>query len=163
MAPGPSSAKSIVGERKQLSLAALERTQVRRLLAQGKPGKSQGESELSPGDSSQAFPGCFASGLAAFAPQPQSSQVRFMRTLLVSADFTFGRASATGGCRRFIRARSITASSLAVSRKRQRKVAFSPSQAISAIAGPGRSPPWSGLGRTAPACPFRYLKGSFID
>jgi hypothetical protein len=38
----------------------------RRLLAQGKPGKSQGENSFSPGDYSLAFPGCFASGLAAF-------------------------------------------------------------------------------------------------
>ena len=35
-------------------------------------------------------------------PQPQSSQVRFMRTLLVSVDLTSGKASATGGCPRFV-------------------------------------------------------------
>ena len=35
-------------------------------------------------------------------PQPQSSQVRFMRTLLVSADLTADEISATGGHRRFV-------------------------------------------------------------
>jgi hypothetical protein len=35
-------------------------------------------------------------------PQPQSAQVRFMRTLLVSVDFTADSISATGGNRRFI-------------------------------------------------------------
>ena len=37
-----------------------------------------------------------------FDPQPQSSQVRFMRTLLVSADLTADEISATGGHRRFV-------------------------------------------------------------
>ena len=46
------------------------------------------------------------------SPQAQSSQVRFMRTLLVSPDFIADEIPATGGHRRFIRrARSTTASS----------------------------------------------------
>ena len=57
-----------------------------------------GKSELSPRDSSQAFPGCFASGLAAFSG----------------------------------RARSITASSLAASFKRQREIVVSSHPVISA-------------------------------
>ena len=44
------------------------------------------------------------------SPQAQSSQVRFMRTLLVSPDFIADEIPATGGHRRFIRrARSTTA------------------------------------------------------
>ena len=43
------------------------------------------------------------------SPQAQSSQVRFMRTLLVSPDFIADEIPATGGHRRFIRrARSTT-------------------------------------------------------
>jgi hypothetical protein len=42
------------------------------LLAQRKPGKSQGKSELFHGDGSPAFPGCFASGLAAFSGRARS-------------------------------------------------------------------------------------------
>ena len=46
------------------------------------------------------------------SPQAQSSQVRFMRTLLVSPDFIADEIPATGGHRRFIRrARSTTAPS----------------------------------------------------
>jgi len=44
------------------------------------------------------------------SPQAQSSQVRFMRTLLVSPDFIADEIPATGGHRRFIRrVRSTTA------------------------------------------------------
>jgi hypothetical protein len=35
-------------------------------------------------------------------PPPQSAQVRFMRTLLVSADLTADEIPATGGHRRFV-------------------------------------------------------------
>ena len=42
------------------------------LLAQRKPGKSQGKSELFPVDYSPAFPGCSASGLAAFSGRARS-------------------------------------------------------------------------------------------
>jgi hypothetical protein len=35
-------------------------------------------------------------------PQPQSSQVPSMGTLLVSVDLTFDKVSATGGCQRFV-------------------------------------------------------------
>ena len=46
------------------------------------------------------------------SPRAQSSQVRFMRTLLVSPDFIADEIPATGGHRRFIRrARSTTAPS----------------------------------------------------
>ena len=46
--------------------------------------------------------GSYAGGYAPPDPQPQSAQVRFMRTLLVSADLTADSISATGGNRRFV-------------------------------------------------------------
>jgi hypothetical protein len=39
---------------------------------------------------------------SAVRPHPQSAQVRFMRTLLVSDDLTADLISATGGNRRFV-------------------------------------------------------------
>ena len=51
---------------------------IRKIEASGprKPGKSQGESELSPGDYSLAFPGCFASGKAASPPGQKHNDVK---------------------------------------------------------------------------------------
>ena len=53
------------------------------LLAQRKPGKSQGKSELFHGDGFPAFPGCFASGLAAFSGRARS----YMMAAAVMAPF----------------------------------------------------------------------------
>ena len=50
-------------------------TEVSRLLAQGKPGKSLGESELSPRDFPD-FPRMRSIRVGGFLPQAQSSQVR---------------------------------------------------------------------------------------
>ena len=77
----------------------------------GKPGNIRGESELSP----RMIPWLSPDALhpdRRLSPQAQSSQVRFMRTLLVSPDFIADEIPATGGHRRFIRrARSTTAPS----------------------------------------------------
>jgi hypothetical protein len=71
-APGPS-----LGEKTCRSIPnkhRLTRWGLRKFEASGprKPGKSQGKSLLFPGDYSPAFPGCFASGLAAFSRQARS-------------------------------------------------------------------------------------------
>ena len=68
----PAKRKNAVGKRKQLSLAALGRTQVRRLLAYRKPGNNpQGRASF-PLGIFPAFPGCFAFGLAAESGRARS-------------------------------------------------------------------------------------------
>ena len=59
----------------QLNYIRLSRWGYEKLVASGsrKPGKSQGESSLSPGDYSQAFPGRNASGKAAFSRRARST------------------------------------------------------------------------------------------
>ncbi|MBR3107684.1 MAG: hypothetical protein IKH30_10970, partial [Clostridia bacterium] len=64
--------------------------------------KSERESKLSPPDFPRLSPDAKHPGWRR-SPQAQSSQVRFMRTLLVSPDFIADDIPATGGHRRFIR------------------------------------------------------------
>ena len=64
----PQLAICFAGKSRQAPPAALGLRKVRGLLAQESPRTSEGESSLSPADDSLAFPGCFASGLAALPP-----------------------------------------------------------------------------------------------
>ena len=64
------------GKTQQLPLAALGMTKVRGLLAKESRENPRGKSSLFPGDYSQAFPGCEASGLAASPPGQKHNGVK---------------------------------------------------------------------------------------
>ena len=65
--PGPAIGEITLLEISMASASRAGVTESLRASGPRKPGKSQGKSELFPGDYSLAFPGCFASGLAAFS------------------------------------------------------------------------------------------------
>ena len=106
------------------------------------------------------FPGCFASGLAAFFHNSALSRKgqRQAQTLALCASLgLLPPFSATGGGGiRPRQARSTTASSRAssVSPSNSGNYVFSGNRAISAIAGPGCSTPWLGSGANSPSVLF---------
>ena len=78
-----------------------------------KPGKTPGGERAFPLGFFQAFPGCFASGMAA-SFRRLNRRKSAQRTLLVSPDLTADEIPATGGHRRFVRPRSHNVTKLAI-------------------------------------------------
>ena len=74
--PGPAIGEITLLEISMASASRAGVTESLRASGPRKPGKSQGKSELFPGDYSLAFPGCFASGLAASPPGQKHNAVK---------------------------------------------------------------------------------------